>query len=126
MATVDKTISIVGTLQSADLVTRIKLDDIMMATGRLTKLFEFEATLAAATVNQAVSLHDATVANFVFARVDVVDGGDCTITVTPQGGSATAIVCNGGEIWLNKTAITAITVSSTSGANVKIIGGGIA
>jgi len=124
---IEKTISIVGQLNEADVVERNKLDDIFMASGKLTKLFNFEATLPANTVDQDVSFQDATLATFVFIRVDVVDGGDCTIKLQDNQLSPNTIVipCTGGEIWLNKTQIKSIKVSSVSGADVRIIGGGI-
>lgn len=126
---IEKTISLVGTLQQADVVSRIKLDDISMSSWQLTKLFEYEATLPAPTSNDPVDFQNATVATFLFVRVDVVDGGDCTIKITVDAAPDPDIVlplrCDGGELWLNKTKIKAVSVSTVSGADVKIIGGGV-
>lgn len=124
---IEKTFSIQGQLVEADIVTRNVIDDLILATGKLTKLFEFEASIPAATVDLVVSMQDVTVASFVFVRVDVVDGGDCLIKITDNQNSPAEVQlpCTGGELWLNKTAIKGIKVSTTSGADVHIIGGGI-
>lgn len=174
-----KTFSLVGSLYESDGVSRQTRDALSAATWDLVKVFEFNSDLTANSGPVSVSLEAASVAEFLFVRTDVPDGGDCSLTLTCLGndlsipawstdityaagdvviqagvynaslaGSNTSnnptgdggenwrvltlavpthstlvLPCNGGEIWINKTHITAIKVSTVSGCSVSIIGG---